>query len=73
MLVMYKVKLEISDCDLKWYENNTFFIDSQWTSNPLEWIYNRINDYKNTLLSDESITDIKIESIPYPSDTLLFN
>lgn len=73
MLVMYKVTLEISDRDLKWYENNTFFIDSQWTDKPLKWIYDRINDYKNTLLSDESITNIKIETIPYPSDILLFN
>lgn len=73
MLVMYKVTIEISDNDLKWYESNTFFIDSQWTDKPIEWIYDRINDYKNTLLADETISNIKIESISYPSNILLFN
>ena len=73
MLVMYKVTLEISDRDLKWYENNTFFIDSQWTDKPLEWIRDRIDDYEKTLLSDETITSVLIETIPEPSDIMLFN
>lgn len=73
MIVAYKVKIEISDYDLKWYENNTFYIDTAWTEKPIKWIYDRINDYKNTLLSDETITDIKIDIIPYPSDIMLFN
>lgn len=73
MLVAYKVKIEISDRDLKWYESNTFYIDTAWTEKPLQWIYDRINDYKNTLLCDETITDVIIETIPYPNDIMLFN
>lgn len=73
MLVAYKVKIEISDRDLKWYENNTFYIDTAWTDKPIEWIHDRIDDYEKTLLSDETITSVLIETIPCPPDIMLFN
>ena len=73
MITAYKVEFSVIDGDYKWTRDNIFFVDSQWLiDNPLQWIQERINDYKNTLIDNEHITDIKITRIDNPSDFMLF-
>lgn len=73
MITAYKVEFSIIDGDHKWPRDNTFFVDSQWLiDDPLQWLQERINDYKNTLIDNECITDIKITRIDNPSDFMLF-
>ena len=73
MIMAYRVEFNIIDGDYKWTRKNTFFVDSQWLiDDPLQWIQDRINDYKNTLIDNEYITDIKITRIDNPSDFMLF-
>lgn len=78
MVTAYKVEFNIEfdliDNKYKWSRENIFFIDSKWSiDDPLQWIQERINDYKNTLIDSEHITDIKITRIDNPSDFLLFH
>lgn len=73
MITAYKVEFNITEGDYIWSRDNTFFVDSQWLiDDPLQWIQERINDYKNTLIDNERITDIKITRIDNPSDFMLF-
>ena len=73
MIIAYKVEFSIIDGNYKWTRKNTFFVDSQWLiDDPLQWIQDRINDYKNTLIDNERIADIKITRINNPSDFMLF-
>lgn len=74
MIIAYKVEFNITDDDYKWSRDNTFFVDDKWSiDDPLQWIQERINDYKNTLIFNERITDIKITRIDNPSDFMLFH
>ena len=73
MITAYKVEFNITDGDYNWTRKNTFFVDSKWLiDDPLQWIQDRINDYKNTLIDNERITDIKITRIDNPSDFMFF-
>ena len=74
MITAYEVEFNIVYGEHKWSRDNTFFIDSKWSiDDPLQWIQDRINDYKNTLIGGEYIADIKIARIDNPSDFMLFH